>query len=309
MTSEIFFMHFEKKKFVWLNKARLPTMHILYGGFRSVNECFSSNYKSVWQERFVFLSPPQSICFPLAIIRNNKMRHIISIIILFLIVSCKNENIKFPFNEKELIQNKMYGELLEYAMYNTTKIDFVNSILCDTLKNNSDLIFSKIESRINDSTYYFFHLHEYEPIINDYIGMIYIDINKFDSIHMYSFDNNFKYSSNEFIKVILEIAEHNKSTVEKTMKHRKINNKFIPNFYFVVMVDFATCDDEFVRRFIHVNKQINSMMTSCSKKIFKNEKVEIEPYIEITSGFTEIYKSRFNYKPLPEVNENKGITN
>ena len=40
-------------------------MHILYGGLRYENEYFSFKCKSVWTERFVFQSPPQSICFPL----------------------------------------------------------------------------------------------------------------------------------------------------------------------------------------------------------------------------------------------------
>jgi len=47
-------------------------MHILYGGFRSEYEHFSSKYKSLWTESFVFQSPPQSICFPLATILERK---------------------------------------------------------------------------------------------------------------------------------------------------------------------------------------------------------------------------------------------
>jgi len=35
-------------------------MHIVYGGFRSENEHFSSKYKSEWTERFVFQIPPQN---------------------------------------------------------------------------------------------------------------------------------------------------------------------------------------------------------------------------------------------------------
>ena len=44
-------------------------MHLVYGGLRSEYEHFSSKYKSVCVERFVFQSPPQTICFPLALIR------------------------------------------------------------------------------------------------------------------------------------------------------------------------------------------------------------------------------------------------
>ena len=231
------------------------------------------------------------------------MKYLQFLIILFLTVSCKNENEKFPFSEDAMVQSKMYGMLLEYALFDTTKIEFVNTILCDTLKKNDELIFSKIETKIDDSSYFYFHLCEYEPIINDYIGMIYVDINKFDSIYMYCFDYNLKYSTNEFIKVIEDIAEHNKSTVEETIKHRKINNNYVPHFYFVVMTDYSDYESGFVEKVIRINKQINALMGECSLKVFGNEKVAIIPFIEITSGFTDIYKSRLKYNTLPIVDE------
>ena len=227
------------------------------------------------------------------------MKYLLFLIILFFSFSCKNVNEKFPFNEEQMVQNKMYGELLEYALFDTTKIEFVQSLICDTLKKNENLIFSKIIKEIGDSSYFYFHMREYEPIINDYIGMIYIDINKFDSIYMYSFDLSFRYSINEFDKVIEEIAEHNKSTVEETIKHRKINNQYIPHFYFVVMTDYSDCENGLIEKIIQINNQIDTLMDLCSMKIFKNEKIVIRPYIEITSGFTDIYQSRLDYLPLP----------
>lgn len=231
------------------------------------------------------------------------MRFIFYILILFLITSCKNEDSKFPIDEQLMVENKMYGELLEFALYDSTNIDFVNSLLCDTLRKNSDLIFSKIETEINDSLFYFFHMHEYEPVINDYIGMIYVDINQFDSIYMYSFDSSFRYSTNEFMKVIKEISDHNKKTKEETIKHRKFKDSFIPHFYFVVMIDTALCKNGFIRKFMRVSEQIDTMLNSCSEEIFKNEKIKIEPYIEITSGFTEIYKSISEYQLPPILEE------
>ena len=195
-----------------------------------------------------------------------------------------------------MVENKMYGELLEFALHDSTKIDFVDSLLCDTLKKNSALIFSKIETEINDSLYFFFHMHEYEPVINDYVGIIYVEINQFDSIYMYSFDSSFRYSTSEFMKVIEEISDHNKKTIEETIKYRKIKERFIPHFYFVVMIDTALCKRGFVREFMQINEQIDTMLNSCIKKIFKNEQIKIEPYIEITSRPTEIYKLRSNFQ-------------
>ncbi len=227
------------------------------------------------------------------------MRYIFYIVTLLLITSCKNKENKFPFDEEQMVKEKLYGELLEYALFDSTKIDFVDSLLCDTLRKNEDLILSKIQTVINDSSYYFFHLHEYEPIINDYIGMIYMDINRFDSIYMYAFDNNLKYSTDEFLKVIEAISDHNKTTIEETIKYRKIKNSFIPNFYFVVMIDTVLCESGFVRKFKQINKQIDTMLNSCGEHIFKNEKINIDPYIEITGIYTEIYKSRYINRPPP----------
>ncbi|MBN2663224.1 MAG: hypothetical protein JXR68_06210 [Bacteroidales bacterium] len=44
-------------------------------------------------------------------------------------------------------------------------------------------------------------------------------------------------------------------------------------------------------------------MDTCSKTIFKKEKIKIIPFIEITSGFTEIYQSRHDHYPPPPINE------
>ena len=56
------------------------TMHILYGGFRFENEHFSSKYKSVWPDKFVFGNPPQSICFPLATSCSARRENIVQIV-------------------------------------------------------------------------------------------------------------------------------------------------------------------------------------------------------------------------------------
>ena len=42
------------------------------GGLRYEYEHFSFKYKSLWSERFVFQSPPQSIYFPLAAIKKTR---------------------------------------------------------------------------------------------------------------------------------------------------------------------------------------------------------------------------------------------
>jgi len=226
------------------------------------------------------------------------MKNLSFIVVLLLICSCNKSNVEFPFTEEQMVGNKMYGELLEYALFDTTKVDFVNALLCDTLKKNENLIFKKIITEIGDSSYFFFQLQEYRPVINDYIGMLYVDINNFDSIYRYSFTSDSRYSTKEFIKVIDYIAELNQSTIEETIKHEKVNNKYIPHFYFVVMADYSDCESGFVEKVMQINRQINALMEECSEQIFKNEKVEIVPSVEITNRFKEIYESRQDYEPI-----------
>lgn len=231
------------------------------------------------------------------------MRYITIIMINLFVLSCNIEKHNFPFTEEEMLQNDMYGTLLEYALFDTIKTDFVDSVLCDTILKNKNLIFSKVVTEIGDSSYFFFQMHEYEPIINDYIGILYVDINNFDSIYMYCFDNSFRYSTDEFNNVIEEIAKHNRSSVEATIKHRKINNGYIPHFYFVVMIDYSKSKNGFAKNIIKINNQIDALMETCSKTIFKNDEIKIIPYIEITNRFTEIYQLRHNYYPLPQISE------
>lgn len=220
------------------------------------------------------------------------MKYILFIIVTLTIVACENETKKFPFSEEEMVQNKMYGILLDYTLFDTTKTDFVDDILCDTITKNENLIFSKIITEIEDSSYFFFHMYEYEPIINDYIGMLYVDIDRFDSIYMYGYYDDFRYSTNDFIKLIKEIATHNKSTVEETIKHRKVNNSYIPHFYFVVRTNYSDCENGFTKQVIWITKQINNLMNDCVIKILKNENIEITPYIEFQSGLKDTYKRR-----------------
>ena len=49
-------------------------MHILYGGFRSEYEHFSFKFKSLWSERIIFESPPQSRCFQLGTTQRNPVQ-------------------------------------------------------------------------------------------------------------------------------------------------------------------------------------------------------------------------------------------
>ena len=78
------------------------------------------------------------------------MNYLYYFLIIFLLIACKKKETAFPLDQQTMIENKMYGSLLEYALYDTTKISLVDSILCDTLKKNNNLVFSKIETKIKE---------------------------------------------------------------------------------------------------------------------------------------------------------------
>lgn len=81
----------------------------------------------------------------------------------------------FPFSEKDMmVNNGMIGALLEYAIFDSTKIEFVKENICDSISNKNDFVFSKIETIINDSSFFFYHYHQNEHITFDYFGVIYL---------------------------------------------------------------------------------------------------------------------------------------
>lgn len=69
------------------------------------------------------------------------------------------------------------------------------------------------------------------------------------------------------------------------------------------MIDYSNCENGFTKNIIKINNKIDALMDTCSKTIFKKEKIKIIPFIEITSGFTEIYQSRHDHYPPPPINE------
>ena len=77
------------------------------------------------------------------------------VIISFIIYlnSCTDVKVKhFPFSEDEMVEYNLYGALLEYAIHDSSKIDFVESIICDSIRKNQKLVFSKTKTIINDSS-------------------------------------------------------------------------------------------------------------------------------------------------------------
>ncbi len=221
---------------------------------------------------------------------------------VFLLVSCNSETKKrpmdnestvlelkqFPWTEEEMLRSKLYGQLLEFALFDSNKIQIVNEILCDTLLKNNNLSFSKIETKKGDSTYFVYYLHECENISTDYIGVLYLDFKNLDSICMYNFQNRFSFTSNDFMKILDNIAKKNKCSVEEIMKHRKLNNAFIPHFYFVVLIDSSSCSEGFVEGVKDVSYKINSIIDSCNQMIFGNDKIMVLPYMEFTNCFHDI---------------------
>jgi hypothetical protein len=215
---------------------------------------------------------------------------ILFVVVLFLasLNSCTDSKTKcFPFSESELTENNMFGALLEYAIYDSSKIEFVEKAICDSIKKNQELMFCKTDASIvrenSFNSYFFFDCNEAVISRNDYIGFIYFNISKPDSLILYC--DKFRYSTEDIDYVVDEIVKANNSTIEETVKHHKFNDQYVPNFYFTVFFGTMDCNDGFVKKAVSWHNKINGLMDSYSERHFKNEKIKIRPYIEIRVTF------------------------
>lgn len=185
----------------------------------------------------------------------------------------------FPVSESEMLRNPiMIGTLLEYAIYDTSKIEFVKSIVCDSLQEKKDYTFFKVEAIINDSSYHFFYFQEREYHESDYIGILYIDIDNLDSISMYS--KEYKFHIKEFEKIVEQITYHEKCSISEIFKYRKIGSYYIPRIYFIVEFNSMSCSDGFIEKVIKVNSRINSLLSTYFKEKFPTEEILISPEME-----------------------------
>ncbi len=188
---------------------------------------------------------------------------------------------KFPFSEKQMLENKDCGILLEYAIYDSKNIEFVKTNICDILKQEKELCFSKIRMEINDTLYYYFSgpYEEDWNVINDYYGVFYFDINKCDSFYVYNFES--KYSINDFDLIIDKLASKYEKAPLEILTNRKVGNTFTPSVYFIIDTKSMNCEESFVENVIEVNRFINNLMNSYAKRKFPKEELKLSPYIKI----------------------------
>jgi len=207
--------------------------------------------------------------------------------IILILISCQTNKLEiFPYTEKQMVENSLFGTLLEYAIFDSTKCEFVKTIICDSLKKEYDFVFSKMHVEINDTSYHQF-IGPYEEdwnVIYDYYGVIYIDINRRDSFCVYNYD--LVYGFDDLDLIIEKIASrYNKSPIE-ILKNRKVGNAYIPEIYFVVETATMNCEEGFVEKVISVNKFINDLMNSYSSRKLPMEEIRITPYIKIRKYFS-----------------------
>lgn len=217
--------------------------------------------------------------------KNCFIKQFILIVFISCFISCQiDEEIEtpknhFPFSESEMITQNSIGTLLEYAIFDTSNIEFVENIICDTLKSKENYVFSKIELETNDSTFFFYSYKKREYPRTDYIGMIYLDIDKPDTISMYSYD--WKYHIDDFEQIMKEIAERNNCSEKDVLQHRKMGNYFIPKIYFFIDFNSMDCSTNFLRKVVRIEKKINSLFKNYIQSKFKDEIILVKPYIEL----------------------------
>ena len=192
---------------------------------------------------------------------------ILVLCIVLILGGCGQRNIEyveqFPLSENELIEEN-FGVLLEYAIFDSTKINFVKSLICDSISKSKYLMFRKMELDINDSSYFFLTcLDDWDLMHNDYPGLLWLDINNLDSL-----TNNFgyRYSIYDIDKIIEELVEFNKTSIDEVVKQWKIGNVYIPYLVYIVIFDSFNCEDGFVEKVVLFNKTISKVMNSYSEK-------------------------------------------
>lgn len=210
-----------------------------------------------------------------------KNRIVLSLVLLLVItLSClRHQSHSFPLTEKEMIVNRAYGMLLEYAIFDDTKIDLVKSVLCDSLEVNPDIIFRKTETIFPSDTllmFCSFKKDTYDSSI-DWKNILNVKLEMQDSITWLSD----KYHINEITPIIDSIIKSSDDNVDWVFKQRKIKDIYVPTFAFVVKVEILNCNSDFIENVIQLNKRVNKLMDKLSKDYYPEEKITIRPIIEI----------------------------
>ena len=185
----------------------------------------------------------------------------------------------FPLTEREMIENRAYGMLLEYAIFDNTKTDIVKSVLCDSLEANPDIVFRKTETIFPSDTLLMFVSFDKDNFNSsiDWKNVLNVKLEMQDSITWLSV----RYHINEITAIIDSIIKSSDNNVDWVLKQRKIKDIYVPTFAFVVKVETYNCKNDFIENVIKLNKQANKLMDRVSKKYYPEEKITIRPIIEI----------------------------
>ncbi len=204
------------------------------------------------------------------------------IFVLLWSTSCQTEpKEKFPFSEKEMAEGLNIGTLLEYAIYDSTKVEFVKSTIGDSLRKGIDLYFKKIFVEINDTIFHHFAgpFIENWNVVSHYLGVVYLDIDRRDSCYLY--DPTLVYGLNELDLIMESIAERYNKTPVEILKDNKVGNAYVPKIYFVVNTESMDCRDGFVEKTINIDKFIKDLMREYVERSFPEEEIRISPFIKI----------------------------
>ncbi len=177
------------------------------------------------------------------------------------------------------MKTKEPGILLEYSIFDTTKIEFVKNILCDTLNDNQDIVFEKQAVIINDSTYYFYTLRKRMYVEFDYIGMLYFDAENLDTFSMYTYD--WKFTIDDFDSAVKAIYESNQFSKEELFKRKKIGNYYVPDIFFNIEVNSMKCESGFLEKVVQADRKINLLLKNYVQKEFPDENILVKPRITI----------------------------
>lgn len=212
------------------------------------------------------------------------MRKIIKIILFsFIITSCNapkehtvDNNFVIPF--KTLIKSNDLGNLLEFALYDTTNINKVKEIICDSLNNIHDIYFIRIEKIYEQDTLFFLQAYPHDGSISCADGtlLFYINLDSPEIIRWMGDDYTFS-NLNSLIDSISILKNTDKTTL---IGKNKLQNFVIPRFAFVIKSKSFSCEYQFIEKIVSINSQIETQLAKVSNELY-SDTIKIRPKIEI----------------------------
>ncbi|KAB1065276.1 hypothetical protein [Salibacter halophilus] len=168
-------------------------------------------------------------------------------ILILILISCESylkkdsKDPDFPYTLSQILEYKLIGESVEFSAIYPDSSSKVLNMFCDTFDANPELYLDKYYTKIDSTTYHFFHASPVEFPWIDEAGTFYFNIDNLDSLFQYN--EEFKYPSDSLTELIIQSAADENMTISELLKFRQFESStfWTPKLFFVI--GFNECED------------------------------------------------------------------